>query len=282
MAMMGTPDGPPVRFGVAMVDIATGMALVSGVLAAALERTRTGAAGTSSSPSTPRPSAAWRPSSLPPASTPRARAGAGEAAIPRSFPYSAFEVSDGFVVLGRSTSSCGSGSATRSGSTQLLADPRAATNDRAGQQPRLGRDRVPRRSPACRRRGHRAARRARACSSRRSGTRAWRVDRPPGRRARPDRRDRRHPLRADPLSQFGTDPSAAAQASARTRGRAQRVPLARPDELAASWPTGSSSAPSPTPPRRRTSAPRPPRRRAQPRLGIIARGTRRAIGCREG
>ena len=35
MAMMGTPDGPPVRFAVAMVDIATGMALVGGVLAAA-------------------------------------------------------------------------------------------------------------------------------------------------------------------------------------------------------------------------------------------------------
>ena len=42
MAMMGTPDGPPVRFGVAMVDIATGMALVSGVLAALLERERSG------------------------------------------------------------------------------------------------------------------------------------------------------------------------------------------------------------------------------------------------
>ena len=42
MAMMGTPEGPPVRFGVAMVDIATGIAMVSGVLAAALERTRGG------------------------------------------------------------------------------------------------------------------------------------------------------------------------------------------------------------------------------------------------
>ncbi|MDN5917885.1 MAG: CoA transferase [Pseudonocardia sp.] len=42
MSITGLPDGEPVRFGVAMVDIATGLSAVNGLLAALLERTRTG------------------------------------------------------------------------------------------------------------------------------------------------------------------------------------------------------------------------------------------------
>lgn len=42
MDITGEADGPPVRFGVAMVDLATGIATTSGVLAALLERGRTG------------------------------------------------------------------------------------------------------------------------------------------------------------------------------------------------------------------------------------------------
>jgi crotonobetainyl-CoA:carnitine CoA-transferase CaiB-like acyl-CoA transferase len=42
MSITGLPDGEPVRFGVAMVDLATGAALVNAVLAALIERGRTG------------------------------------------------------------------------------------------------------------------------------------------------------------------------------------------------------------------------------------------------
>lgn len=42
MSITGLPDGEPVRFGVAMVDLATGMSLVNGILAALMERARTG------------------------------------------------------------------------------------------------------------------------------------------------------------------------------------------------------------------------------------------------
>lgn len=42
MSITGLPDGEPVRFGVAMVDLATGLSLVNGVVAALLERGRSG------------------------------------------------------------------------------------------------------------------------------------------------------------------------------------------------------------------------------------------------
>ena len=104
MAMMGTPDGPPVRFGVAMVDIATGMVLVSGVLAALLERERTGRGRRLEFPlystafsclATVIASASVDPDSQ------QGRWGSGHPSI---VPYSAFEVADGFVSSGRSTS----------------------------------------------------------------------------------------------------------------------------------------------------------------------------------
>jgi len=100
MAMMGTPDGPPVRFGVAMVDIATGIALVSGVLAAALERVRTERGRRLEFPlyatafsclATVIASASVDPGSQ------DGRWGSGHPSI---VPYSAFRASDGYLVLG--------------------------------------------------------------------------------------------------------------------------------------------------------------------------------------
>jgi crotonobetainyl-CoA:carnitine CoA-transferase CaiB-like acyl-CoA transferase len=100
MAMMGLPDGPPVRFGVAMVDIATGMSLVNGVLAAMLERTRTGRGRAMEFPlyataisvlGTVIASAGVSPGAR------QARFGSGHPSI---VPYSAFEATDGWVVLG--------------------------------------------------------------------------------------------------------------------------------------------------------------------------------------
>ncbi|GAB3568768.1 CaiB/BaiF CoA-transferase family protein [Amycolatopsis endophytica] len=42
MSITGLPGGEPVRFGVAMIDIATGLSAVNGLLAALVERSRTG------------------------------------------------------------------------------------------------------------------------------------------------------------------------------------------------------------------------------------------------
>jgi crotonobetainyl-CoA:carnitine CoA-transferase CaiB-like acyl-CoA transferase len=100
MAMMGVPDGPPVRFGVAMVDISTGIALVAGVLASLLERTGTGRGRRLEFPlyataisvlGTVITSASVDPSSQ------VGRWGSGHPSI---VPYAAFAASDGFVVLG--------------------------------------------------------------------------------------------------------------------------------------------------------------------------------------
>lgn len=100
MAMMGVPDGPPVRFGVAMVDIATGQSLVNGVLAALLARTRTDVGRYLEFPlystaisvlATVIASASVDPQ------TQEARFGSGHPSI---VPYSAFEGLDGWVVLG--------------------------------------------------------------------------------------------------------------------------------------------------------------------------------------
>ncbi len=100
MAMMGLPGGPPVRFGVAMVDITTGLALVSGVLAALLERVRTGRGRVLEFPllstamsvlATVIASASVAPE------VPQTRFGSGHPSI---VPYSAFEGADGWIVLG--------------------------------------------------------------------------------------------------------------------------------------------------------------------------------------
>lgn len=99
MQLTGYEDSGPVRSGVAMVDIATGMSMINGVLAALLERTRTGRgrrievslfatalsslgtviASASAGGPTPRP---W---------------GSGHPSI---VPYRAFAAADGHAVLG--------------------------------------------------------------------------------------------------------------------------------------------------------------------------------------
>ena len=129
MAMMGTPDGPPVRFGVAMVDIATGMALVSGVLAAALERVHTGSGRRLEFPlyatafsclATVIASASVDPSSQ------EGRWGSGHPSI---VPYAAFPVHDGFVVLGAINEPMWARLCESLGLDELRSDPRATTNE---------------------------------------------------------------------------------------------------------------------------------------------------------
>jgi crotonobetainyl-CoA:carnitine CoA-transferase CaiB-like acyl-CoA transferase len=129
MAMMGTPDGPPVRFGVAMVDIATGIALVCGVLAALLERERDGGGRLLEFPlySTAFSCLATVIASASiDAPSQEGRWGSGHPSI---VPYAAYEASDGFVVLGAINELmwerlCGS-----LGLTDLTNDERARSNE---------------------------------------------------------------------------------------------------------------------------------------------------------
>jgi len=129
MAMMGTPEGPPVRFGVAMVDIATGMVLVAGVLAALLERERTGRGRRLEFPlyatafsclGTVIASASVDPESQ------RGRWGSGHPSI---VPYSAFEVVDGHVIIGAINDLMWARTCEALGLDELRRDPRVATNE---------------------------------------------------------------------------------------------------------------------------------------------------------
>ena len=129
MAMMGIADGPPVRFGVAMVDIATGMALVNGVLAALLQRARTGRGrvlefslyGTAIAVlATVIASACVEPD------TRQARFGSGHPSI---VPYSAFEATDGWVVLGAVNEAMWARLCRGLRIEAMLSDPRSATNE---------------------------------------------------------------------------------------------------------------------------------------------------------
>ena len=100
MAITGAPGGPPVRYGVAMIDIATGLALVAGVVAALWERERSGCgrylefplyATALSALSTVIASASVDPASQ------TGRWGSGHPSI---VPYAAFAARDGYVVIG--------------------------------------------------------------------------------------------------------------------------------------------------------------------------------------
>ncbi len=129
MAMMGTPDGPPVRFGIAMVDIATGIALVSGVLAAALQRERSGRGRRLEFPLYTMAFSCLA-TVVASASVDRAsqegRWGSGHPSI---VPYSAFPASDGFVVLGAINELMWERLCEAFGLGHLREDPRAAGNE---------------------------------------------------------------------------------------------------------------------------------------------------------
>ena len=129
MAMMGTPDGPPVRFGVAMVDIATGSALVSGVLAAALERTRTGRGRRLEFPlyvTAFSCLATVIASASVDASSQGGRWGSGHPSI---VPYAAYRAADGYIVLGAINELMWGRLCEALGLSELRSDPRAVTNE---------------------------------------------------------------------------------------------------------------------------------------------------------
>jgi crotonobetainyl-CoA:carnitine CoA-transferase CaiB-like acyl-CoA transferase len=129
MAMMGTPDGPPVRFGVAMVDIATGMALVGGVLAAALERARTGRGRRLEFPLYATAFSCLATVIASGSVDPASQDGRWGSGHPSIVPYSAFRASDGFVVLGAINEQMWDRMCEAFALQQLRADRRAATNE---------------------------------------------------------------------------------------------------------------------------------------------------------
>lgn len=99
MSITGLPNGEPVRFGVAMVDIATGLSLINGILAALLERGRTGRGR--------RIDVSLYATAISSLGTVIASASAGGgapqqwgSAHPSIVPYRAFGACDGHVVLG--------------------------------------------------------------------------------------------------------------------------------------------------------------------------------------
>ncbi len=129
MAMMGTPDGPPVRFGVAMVDIATGMVLVSGVLAALLDRGRTGRGRLLEFPLYATAFSCLGTVIASASVDPASQGGRWGSGHPSIVPYSAFEAADGFVVIGAINDQMWERMCEALGLDGLRADPRAATNE---------------------------------------------------------------------------------------------------------------------------------------------------------
>jgi crotonobetainyl-CoA:carnitine CoA-transferase CaiB-like acyl-CoA transferase len=129
MAMMGTPDGPPVRFGVAMVDIATGVAMVSGVLAAALQRVRTGRGRRLEFPLYATAFSCLATVIASASVDPESQDGRWGSGHPSIVPYSAFRASDGFVVLGAINELMWERLCEAFGLGELRSDERAATND---------------------------------------------------------------------------------------------------------------------------------------------------------
>jgi crotonobetainyl-CoA:carnitine CoA-transferase CaiB-like acyl-CoA transferase len=112
-----------------MVDIATGMVLVGGVLAALLDRNRTGRGRRLEFPlyatafsclGTVIASASVDPGSQ------RGRWGSGHPSI---VPYSAFEVADGFVIIGAINDLMWARACEALGLDGLRRDPRVATNE---------------------------------------------------------------------------------------------------------------------------------------------------------
>jgi crotonobetainyl-CoA:carnitine CoA-transferase CaiB-like acyl-CoA transferase len=129
MAMTGVAGGPPVRFPVAMVDIATGMMLVNGVLAALLRRVKTGRGRRLEFPlystaisvlATVIASASIEPASQ------EDRWGSGHPSI---VPYSAFLAGDGYVVLGAINESMWHRLCSALGLEALRTDSRCASNE---------------------------------------------------------------------------------------------------------------------------------------------------------
>jgi crotonobetainyl-CoA:carnitine CoA-transferase CaiB-like acyl-CoA transferase len=128
MAMMGVPGGPPVRFGVAMVDIATGLALVSGVLAGMLERARTSRGRQIEFPLYATAISVLGTVIASASVDPSTQVGRWGSAHPSIVPYAAFAAADGYIVLGAINDEMWRRMVDALALDDLRNDPRVATN----------------------------------------------------------------------------------------------------------------------------------------------------------
>ena len=127
MSVTGEPTGEPVRVGVAVIDIMTGVFAASGILAALVERDRTGAGQHFSTSlletalaGMPNLTAGWLQAGAEPE---RLGNGHGNAS-----PYGLFAVADGWVVLAIGNDGQWRRMVTALGCPELGSDPRYAAN----------------------------------------------------------------------------------------------------------------------------------------------------------
>ena len=128
MDMMGTPNGSPVRFGVAMVDIATGIATVAGILAALVQRGRDGRGRRLEFPLFSMAISALGTVIASSSADPSTQSGRWGSGHPSIVPYSAFAASDGYVVIGAINEEMWARLCGVLELSTLANDPRAETN----------------------------------------------------------------------------------------------------------------------------------------------------------
>ena len=148
MSITGEPDGPPLKVGVAIADITTGMFAAIGTLAALRDGRAHAAGGTTCrSPlrlaaglaREPRLGLRW--------SAARSRTGSATP-TPRSCPYEAFATSDGYVIVAIGTNEQFARFCAAAGLAELAGDARYATNAAARRAPARARRAPGRRDPA--------------------------------------------------------------------------------------------------------------------------------------
>jgi crotonobetainyl-CoA:carnitine CoA-transferase CaiB-like acyl-CoA transferase len=127
MSLTGTPDGPPVKVGVAVVDVLAGLHLAVGILAALFERTRSGrgqhldvALFDVAVASLINQAQGFLLTGTPPR-----RLGSEH---PQIVPYGAFRAADGFLVLAVGNDAQFVRACLALGLPELAADPRFETN----------------------------------------------------------------------------------------------------------------------------------------------------------
>ena len=128
MDMMGTPDGPPVRFGVAMLDIATGISAVTGILAAMLDRVETGLGRYLEFPLYTTAFSCLATVIASAAVDRQSQEGRWGSGHPSLVPYAAFEAADGYAVLGAMSQTMWERLCEALEIQYLLQDSRCATN----------------------------------------------------------------------------------------------------------------------------------------------------------
>jgi crotonobetainyl-CoA:carnitine CoA-transferase CaiB-like acyl-CoA transferase len=128
MDMMGVAGGPPVRFGVAMIDIATGIAAVAGIMGALMQRASTGRGRQMQFPLYTTAFSCLGTVIASASVDPSGQGGRWGSGHPSIVPYSAFETADGYVVLGAVNEDMWGRLVEALDLSDLADDPRAVTN----------------------------------------------------------------------------------------------------------------------------------------------------------